>query len=447
MATSVPARVNGNGSGGLANVDLAPRGLTLSYQGKGNVEEIRRTPPAHSRTIWAPSPSSAPNRLYYGDNLAILSALRADPDVCGRVRLVYIDPPYATGGAFHSRAQEHAYTDTLMGAEYVEFIRQRLILLYDLLAPDGSIYVHLDDYMAWPIKLIMDEIFGAGRFLNWITRKKCNPKNYTNKTYGNIADYILFYSKGENYVWHRPLEEWTPERAAKEYQFVDARGRQHKRVPLHAPGVRNGETGKPWRGMLPPPGKHWQYPPSTLDEMDARGDIYWSKNSNPRRKVYFEASEGVAVQDIWLDCRDVHNQNTKITGYPTEKPSALLRRIVGASSDPGDLVLDCFSGSGTTLEAAATMGRRWIGVDNSLQAITTTLKRFVQGLQPMGDYVALRNGQLPDGDERQERPHQLILLPEAQDRHVPITDFVLYAEESVAHDLELDVLQFARRVM
>jgi adenine-specific DNA-methyltransferase len=142
--------------------------------------------------------------------------------------------------------------------------------------------------------------------------------------------------------------------------------------------------------MEPPPGKHWQFLPATLDEMDARGEIYWSPNGNPRRKIYLDRSDGVAVQDIWLDFRDAHNQNIKITGFPTEKNPDLLARIIAASSNPGDLVLDCFAGSGTTLAVAAQLGRRWIGVDNSGHAVATMLRRFATGLQPMGDFVSLR---------------------------------------------------------
>ena len=109
---------------------------------------------------------------------------------------------------------------------------------------------------------------------------------------------------------------WTENRAVKEYQCIEAgTGRRYKKVPIHAPGTRNGESGKTWRGLSPPPGKHWQYLPGTLDEMDARGEIYWSPTGNPRRKVYLDASEGVPVQDLWLDFRDAHNQNIRITGY------------------------------------------------------------------------------------------------------------------------------------
>ena len=123
---------------------------------------------------------------------------------------------------------------------------------------------------------------------------------------------------------------------------------------------------------------------------DARGEICWSKNGNPRRKVYLDEHPGAGVQDIWLDFKDAHNQNIKITGYPTEKNPDLIRRILSASSNPGDLVLDCYAGSGTTLAVADEMQRRWIGMDNSLEALSAMLKRFEQGLLPMGDYVQKR---------------------------------------------------------
>ncbi|MBE7557168.1 MAG: site-specific DNA-methyltransferase [Anaerolineales bacterium] len=392
MATGVPkTKWSGNNSdpAQVNGLPEQPLDVSLSYEGKQAREEILATTPAATRVLW--QSDKGENRLYYGDNLPILASFLNDDAVREKVRLVYIDPPFATKSVFQSRSQSDAYLDLLAGAHYIEFIRQRLIILRELLAPDGSIYVHLDENMAFHIKIIMDEVFGSANFRNWITRKKCNPKNYTRKTYGNVADYILFYTKSDNYVWNRSYEEWTPERADKEYEYVEEEtGRRYKKVPVHAPGVRNGETGKPWRGMNPPPGKHWQFPPKTLDEMDARGEIYWSPNGNPRRKVYLDESSGVPVQDIWLEFRDAHNQNIKITGYPTEKNSELLARIIEASSNPGDLVLDCFSGSGTTLDVASQLGRRWIGIDNSPEAIGTTLRRFATGLERMGDFVTQR---------------------------------------------------------
>lgn len=359
----------------------------LEYEGKASDERVLRGEVAQLRCL-VQSPTPSANRMIYGDNLKVLRSLRAEPEVAGKVRLIYIDPPYATGFQFRSRDQKHAYSDHLNGAGYLEFLRQRLILMYDLLANDGSIYVHLDGNMAFQAKVLMDEIFGAANFRSFVTRRKSNPKNYTRKSYGNISDYILFYSKSENYVWNQQFEELSTS-SLKEYRYIEeGTGRQHMRVPVHAPGVRGGATGDSWRGMMPPPGKHWQYAPETLDEMDSRGEIHWSANGNPRRKVYLDKHKGVGVQNIWWDFKDAHNQNVKITGYPTEKNFDLVKRIVAASSNQGDLVLDAFGGSGTLAHVATECGRNWISIDNSPLAIQTTVRRLVNGVAKMGDYVA-----------------------------------------------------------
>lgn len=389
MATGLP-KSKFNGLAADHSAGQAGRQIHLEYEGKQTPSEvIANCPRANLMVARTPKHSlTSANRLYFGDNLEVLGTLLDDPTVRGKVTLVYIDPPYSTNSVFESREQKIAYHDLLVGSVFVEFLRQRLILLRELLSRRGSIYVHLDENMAFPMKLVMDEIFGAENFRNFITRKKCNTKNYTRRTYGNISDYILFYSKTENYVWNRPVIAWSEETAKKEYTYVESStGRRFKKVPLHAPGIRNGETGKPWRGMMPPPGKHWQFPPSVLEEMDRRGEIFWSSNGNPRRKIYLDASDGIPVQDIWMDFKDAHNQNIEITGYPTEKNIEMLEQIISASSEPGDWVLDAFAGSGTTLVAAENLGRRWIGIDNGQEAINAIINRLRFGSRPMGDYV------------------------------------------------------------
>ncbi len=445
MATGIPRTQPKPANGQSAGARLIDD-VQLVYEGKRAEREIIATQPAKLALVRQPLSDNdfggkISNRLYYGDNLPVLAALMDDAAVRGKVRLIYIDPPYATQSVFQSRSQVEAYSDLLVGAHYIEFIRERLILLRELLAEDGSIYVHLDDKMAFYIKLVMDEVFGRGNFRNWITRKKCNPKNYTRKTFGNVSDYILFYTKSDRYIWNRPFDAWTPERARKEYQYVEeGTGRRYKRVPIHAPGVRNGETGKVWRGMSPPPGKHWQYSPHTLDEMDARGEIYWSPNGNPRRKIYLDQSNGVPVQDIWLDFRDAHNQNIAITGYPTEKNPDLVTRIIEASSDPADLVLDCFAGSGTTLTVASQLNRNWIGVDNSIEAISTILQRLSCGTERMGDFVSQRL--IRNADEEigtlplftwSEGSKSTAIQAGSPSKN---TDFSLYSAQSCAPEIE-----------
>lgn len=444
MATGSPkARWNDKSSDVMTPSFSDMPAISLSYIGKRSESDILKTEMVDPQFVWEGAEQAEAhmtNRLYHGNNLPILGSFLHEPAIKGNVRLIYIDPPFATNSIFQSRSQGDAYCDLLVGANYIEFLRERLILLRELLAEDGSIYVHLDENMAFYIKVIMDEVFGQRNFRNWITRKKCNPKNYTRKTYGNVSDFILFYTKTDSYVWHRPVETWTDEKALKEYQYVDKEtGRRYKKVPVHAPGVRNGETGKVWKGRLPPPGKHWQYSPTTLDEMDARGEIYWSANSNPRRKIYLDQSNGIPVQDIWLDFRDAHNQNIAVTGYPTEKNSDLVTRIIQASSNPGDIVLDCFSGSGTTLAIASALKRRWLGIDSSVEAIETTLRRFAQGMKPMGDFVTTRQTSVPDKIAQAADLWETLDLSEETEENRTITvgekfcairDFSLYTNEN-----------------
>lgn len=419
--------------------------IKISYDGKKAQADILNTQPALVVDVKRNEklePSKYYNGLYYGDNLPILSYLFKNTPLRGKIKLIYIDPPFSTKSVYQSREQKDAYCDLLEGAHYIEFLRERLILLRELLSDDGSIYVHLDENMAFYIKAIMDEIFGRKNFRNWITRKKCNPKNYTRRGFGNISDFILFYTKTEKYIWNDPFEKWTKEHARKEYQYFDRETKRfYKKVPVHAPGVRNGETGKPWKGMNPPPGKHWQFPPKTLEEMDQRGEIYWSQTGNPRRKIYFDNSKGIYIQDIWLDFPDAHNQNIKITGYPTEKNPNLLRRIINTSSKQGDIALDCFCGSGTTLAIASELKRNWIGIDNSLEAIKTTLNRFLKGSQPMGDYVNGRRSK----DMPQEKQHTLFQdddaekAKESQRNFKPIRDFIFHSTTENLDKIKPDV--------
>jgi adenine-specific DNA-methyltransferase len=325
------------------------------------------------------------NMLIFGDNLPILKALMNNPHIKGKVRLVYIDPPFSTNQEFRgggertstvssSKKDGRAYEDTLIGAEFLEFLRKRLILLKELLAENGSIYLHIDWKKGHYIKVLMDEIFGEEHFINDIARIKCNPKNFPRPAYGNIKDMILFYSKTDSYVWHESQEDYTEEDIRRLFAKVDKDGRRYTTNPLHAPGeTTNGPTGQPWRGLLPPKGRHWRYPPEVLEDLDRRGLIEWSTTNNPRKKIY--ADEYVRKkkkrQDIW------EFKDPAYPLYPTQKSLEMLKVIVAASTNPDDLVLDCFAGSGTTLVAAEVLGRRWIGIDNSPLAIEVTIRRFL----------------------------------------------------------------------
>lgn len=385
MATGIPAQHTGR----QKHIPL-----TLSYDGKSKEEDVFRVP-ERDFSIRRAVNGASENRFFFGDNLYALSYLLRK-GYGGKITLIYIDPPFSTDSEFVCRTQTHAYSDALAGGEYVEFLRRRLFFLRELLCDRGSIYLHLDHNMVFPMKLVMDEVFGAENHRAFITRKKCSTKNYTKRSYGNISDYILFYSKSADYVWNRPFDPWEYDRMIEEYPCTDEKtGRRYKKVPLHAPGVRNGETGKAWRGKLPPTGKHWQYTPDKLDALDRAGEIYWSSTGNPRRIVFCDPLKGVPVQNIWLHYRDSVNQAQKTTGYPTEKNLAMMKMMIGASSNPGDFVLDCFAGSGSTLQAAHESGRVWIGVDNSPESLRAVLRRFTAGLETYGDYVTSPGKCLP----------------------------------------------------
>jgi adenine-specific DNA-methyltransferase len=330
------------------------------------------------------------NRLIFGDNLQALRALMMEPSINGKVRLVYIDPPFATNQEFKtgdprtstissSHQDETAYEDKLLGAEYIEFLRKRIILLREILAGDGSIYVHVDWKMGHYVKVLMDEIFGQDRFINHITRIKCNPKNFERKGYGNITDMILFYSKTERYVWNEPREEMTEEDIQRLFPKVDKEGRRYTTTPLHAPGeTRNGPTGQSWKGLKPPRGRHWRYSPDELDRLDEHGLIEWSSTGNPRKKIYADEvlAKGKKRQDVW------EFKDPPYPSYPTEKNVEMLKVIIEASSNPEDLVLDCFAGSGTTLIAAEELGRRWIGIDSSKRAVDVAQSRLLSMKSP-----------------------------------------------------------------
>lgn len=317
------------------------------------------------------------NRLFHADNLVVLPAL-LDQGVSPRC--IYIDPPYGTQQQFARKVTDNAaYCDAASGATYLQAFRERVIILRDLLDDEGSLFVHLDASMVAEVKLLLDEIFGASNFRAWISRRKCSSKNYTRRTFGDITDYVLFYSKTANYLFNRQYGARSEEQEAIDFPKIDEKtGRRFALVPIHAPGRRNGATGTAWRGMLPPPGKHWQTTPDKLDEFEARGDIYWTRNGTPRRKIWADESQGSAVANLWHDFRDPFNQNFATTGYPTEKNLDLLKLIISAASNPDDLVLDCYAGSGTTLAAAAALGRRWIGIDSGAMALALAQKRLAE---------------------------------------------------------------------
>ncbi len=322
------------------------------------------------------------NILIEGDNLLVLDHLLSAYDLKGKIDLVYIDPPFSTNTNFtitdgrattisNSRNGEIAYSDKLQGSDFIEFLRQRLAKLEKLLSDKGSIYLHIDYKIGHYVKILMDEIFGVANFRNDITRIKCNPKNFARNGYGNVKDMILFYSKSENMIWNEPILSYTEEDKEKLFQKVDKDGRRYTTVPIHAPGeTENGETSKPFKGKLPPKGRHWRVDVATLELWDKDNLLEWSSTGNPRKKIFLDERIGKRSQDVW------EFKDPQYPSYPTEKNSDLLDLIIKTSSNEHSIVLDCFCGSGTTLKAAQINNRHWIGIDQSPLAISATIKKL-----------------------------------------------------------------------
>ena len=336
------------------------------------------------------------NLIIKGDNIKGLEYLLNERGLKGRIDLVYIDPPFATNGHFtitderastisRSRKGDVAYSDRLTGKQFIEFLRDRLLLLKELLSDEGSIYLHIDYKVGHYVKVMMDEVFGMNNFRNDITRIKCNPKNFQRTGYGNIKDLILFYSKSSKPIWNEPKEPYTPEDLVRLFPKVK-KGRRYTTVPIHAPGeTKNGESSKAFKGLSPPKGRHWRTNVQTLEKWDEVGLIEWSSRGNPRKIIFADEQIGKRVQDIW-EYKDPQSPT-----YPTEKNPDLLDRIIKTSSNPESMVLDCFCGSGTTLKSAHLLNRRWIGIDQSEQAIKATIRKLsaVDCLLPKYEFISL----------------------------------------------------------
>lgn len=354
--------------------------MQLQYTGKQSASEfLASIPPISLRQA---NQSVHNNLLIQGNNVQVLKYLIDQKHLQGCIDLIYIDPPFATNNTFtikDGRAStissasngNIAYTDQLKGAAFLEFIRERLLLLHMLLSEQGSIYFHIDYKIGHYVKIIMDEIFGIENFKNDITRIKCNPKNFARKGYGNVKDLILFYTKSDKAIWNEPKTPYTVEDKTKLFPKTDASGRRYTTIPLHAPGeTQKGKTAQAFMGILPPAGRHWRSDVATLEKMNADGLIEWSDNGNPRKKIYWDEQEGKRVQDIW------EFKDPQYPVYPTEKNHDLLDLIIKTSSNEDSIVLDCFAGSGTTLKAAQLNGRRWIGIDESEEAIKIIQKKL-----------------------------------------------------------------------
>lgn len=350
--------------------------MRLEYEGKKELSEFYNEIP--SIKIGRKKKEKT-NKLFYGENLTILKSLIEDFNLKGKIDLIYIDPPFATNNIFtfsegrsntisNSKGDEVAYKDTLKDEKFIEFIRERVYLLHKLLSDNGSLYLHIDYKIGHYVKLVLDEVFGVDNFRNDICRIKCNPKNFKRKGYGNIKDLVLFYSKSDKMIWNEPKSPYTEKDVEKLFPKTDVDGRKYTTIPLHAPGeTKNSKT---FKGIEPPKGRHWRTDVKVLEEWDNQGLIEWSSNGNPRKKIYSEEQEGKRVQDIW------EYKDPQYPKYPTEKNIDMLNLIIKTSSNEESIVLDCFSGSGTTIISSIRNNRRYIGIDKSKEAIKVLRNRI-----------------------------------------------------------------------
>ncbi len=273
---------------------------------------------------------------------------------------------------------------------YLIMMAVRLLEMQRILKPTGSIYLHCDPTASHYLKMLMDSIFSSGSFVNEIIWHRSKNRSSISKKFRSAHDVVLFYGpKTRQFdLQYRELSD-----ASKAlYSKRDGRGK-YQLVPLLVSGVRNGETGETWRGIDPnkhgKSGMHWVTTPKRLDEYEAQGRVFWpdKENGTPRLKYYLHESPGTPVNDTWDDIALLSSQSKEDVGYPTQKPLALLDRIIKASSNEGDIVLDPFCGCATALVAADRLGRQWVGIDLSPMAARLVLKRLREDRGPLFDDV------------------------------------------------------------
>lgn len=341
------------------------------------------------------------NKLIWGDNKLILSSLKNGPlreeiEEQGGIKLIYIDPPFDVGADFSmnieigegddaetftkeaSVLEELAYRDTWgKGADsFIAMIYERLQLMRDLLAEDGSIYVHCDWRMNAFIRVVMNEVFGNDRFINDITWRRTRTHNDA-KSWAAIGDTILHFSKNPDFIWNPQYIDQTAEDIETRYRFKDADGRRYRLGPIDSPNPRPNMMYE-WKGFSPPK-KGWRYSQEKMAELDKANAIWYpdDKTKRPATKLYLDQSKGSLVGTVWTDISALQASATERYDYPTQKPEALLERIISASSNEGDIVADFFCGSGTSLAVAEKLGRKWLGSDLGKFAIHTTRKRMI----------------------------------------------------------------------
>lgn len=349
----------------------------------------------------------AENTLFYGDNLKVLREYIPDESV----DLIYLDPPFNSNRNYNvlfkdergtdSEAQIVAFEDTWHWNEtaqhtyddlrnlapyqvarmiellhdfigtnqmmaYLVMMAARLVELHRVLKSSGSLYLHCDPKASHYLKIILDSIFGPEQFRNEIIWKRTSARS-DSRRWNHIHDTILFYSKSNTFTWNTLFTTYDKEYTKNFYRYVEpGTGRRYASDNLTASGTREGSSGDTWRGIdVRAKGLHWKYTTERLDELDSEGRIIWPTKQDgvPRYKRYLDEMPGIAAQSLITDISPLSAHSREKLGYPTQKPLALLERIIQVSSNLGDVVLDPFCGCGTAVAAAQKLGRRWIGID------------------------------------------------------------------------------------
>ena len=329
------------------------------------------------------------NKIFWGDNLQVMSHLLKE--YRGKVDLIYIDPPFDSKADYkktielkgkkvendHSSFEEKQYGDIWTNDEYLQFMYERLILLRELLSNTGSIYLHCDYHKSHYLRIIMDDVFGNDNFRNELIWKRKAGNLGQVKQYGVSTDTILYYSKTSRYFFEQPLSKEGQEEYIKRFKHVDENGRLYRLSPIISPSY-SPSLVYDYKGYQSPP-NGWSLSREKMEQYDREGRLNFPKDKNHRieRKQFLDEWEGSPIQNLWTDIFVINPAAHERENYPTQKPEALLERIIKASSKSGDLIFDCFMGSGTTQAVAMKLGRRFIGADINLGAIQTTTKRLL----------------------------------------------------------------------
>jgi len=338
------------------------------------------------------------NKLIWGDNKLILSSLKNGPlreeiEAQGGIKLIYIDPPFDVGADFSmdieiggdtftkkpNILEEIAYRDTWgKGADsFIAMIYERMVLMRDLLAEDGSIFVHCDYRVTAFMRLVLDELFGPNNQRNEITWRRANAHNDPGRC-GIITDTIHYYSRSTSVIWNQVYTPYSREYLDSHWKKKDENGRHFRLIPLDAP--RHGSGGNlvyEWNGKWPAKSRTWAYVKEKMEELEREGKIAYTNTGTPCLKRYVDETPGLPIQNLWDDIPPVNPMAIERLGYATQKPEALLERIIKAASNEGDIVADFFCGSGTTAAVAEKLGRKWIVADLGKFGIHTTRKRMI----------------------------------------------------------------------